>query len=45
VEEKILTNIEEKKSEYVDLLRKVIRIPSLTGEEGEAQGFLAKFGN
>jgi acetylornithine deacetylase len=43
MEEKILTNIEEKKSEYVDLLRKIIRIPSLTGEEGEAQGFLAKY--
>ena len=43
MEEKILTNIEEKKSEYVELLQKVIQISSLTGEEGEAQGFLAKY--
>ena len=43
MEEKILTNIEEKKSEYVELLQKVVQISSLTGEEGEAQGFLAKY--
>lgn len=43
MEEKILSNVEEKKSEYVELLRRVIQIPSLTGEEGEAQGFLAEY--
>jgi len=43
MEDKILANIEEKKSEYVELLRRVIQIPSLTGEEGEAQEFLSKY--
>ena len=43
MEEKIISNIEDKKSEYVELLRKVIQIPSLTGEEGEAQEYLAGY--
>jgi len=43
MEEKILANIEEKEGEIIELLRKVIRIPSLTGEEGEAQEFLATY--
>jgi len=43
MEEKILTKIEERKEELIELLRKVIRIPSLTGEEGKAQDFLATY--
>lgn len=41
--EKILTKVEEKKKEIIELLRKVIQIPSLTGEEGEAQEFIADY--
>ena len=43
MEEKILVKVEEKKNELIELLRKIIQIPSLTGEEGEAQEFLAKY--
>lgn len=43
MEEKILAVIEDKEKEIIELLRKVIRIPSLTGEEGEAQEFLAHY--
>ena len=43
MEDKIMAKVEEKENEIVELLRKVIQIPSLTGEEGEAQEFLAKY--
>jgi acetylornithine deacetylase len=43
MEEKILAKVEEKENEIIELLKKVIQIPSLTGEEGEAQEFLAKY--
>jgi acetylornithine deacetylase len=41
IEEKIINKVEEKREEIVDLLTALIRIPSLTGEEGEAQSFVA----
>jgi acetylornithine deacetylase len=41
VEDRILSKIAEKETELVELLRTLVRIPSLTGEEGEAQDFLA----
>ena len=43
MEDKILAKVEEKQKEIIELLRKLIRIPSLTGEEGEAQEFLANY--
>ncbi|HOG18718.1 MAG: N-formyl-4-amino-5-aminomethyl-2-methylpyrimidine deformylase [Syntrophaceae bacterium PtaU1.Bin231] len=41
MEEKILAKVEKKKAELVDFLARLVRIPSLTGEEGAAQEFLA----
>jgi acetylornithine deacetylase len=43
MEDKILSTIDENENEFIELLRKVIKIPSLTGEEGEAQKFLAGY--
>lgn len=43
MEEKILAEVKKREKEILELLRKVIRIPSLTGEEGEAQEFLANY--
>ncbi len=40
MEDKILSSIESNSDEFVALLRKLIQIPSLTGEEGEAQNFV-----
>ena len=42
MQEKILATVEGKREEITQLLTTLIRIPSLTGEEGEAQDFLAK---
>jgi acetylornithine deacetylase len=42
VEEKILATVEKKRGEIIELLTALIRIPSTTGEEREAQDFLAK---
>ena len=41
MEEKILSRIEQKKTELIDFLARLVRIPSLTGEESPAQEFLA----
>jgi len=41
MEAKILSKIEQRKAELVDFLAGLIRVPSLTGEEGAAQEFLA----
>jgi acetylornithine deacetylase len=41
MEGKILSKIEQKRPELVDFLGQFVRIPSLTGEEGPAQEFLA----
>lgn len=43
MQEKILAKIEESEKELVELLRTVIKIPSLTGEEGDAQEFIAGY--
>ncbi len=42
IEEKIMGKVEERRGEIVDLLAALIRIPSMTGTEGEAQAFVAK---
>lgn len=41
IEERILSKVEQKKTELVNFLAELVRIPSLTGEEGTAQEFLA----
>ncbi|NIO21910.1 MAG: M20/M25/M40 family metallo-hydrolase, partial [Candidatus Aenigmarchaeota archaeon] len=38
----VLKEIESRESEIIDFLQDLIRIPSITGEEGKAQGFIAK---
>ena len=43
MENLILAKVDEKQEEFIELLRTVIKIPSLTGEEGEAQAFLAQY--
>ena len=43
MEDKILSFIESNSDEFVALLKALIRIPSLTGEEGEAQLFVGRF--
>ncbi len=43
MEEKILVKVAEKKEELIELLRTLIKIPSLTGEEGEAQAFISRY--
>lgn len=40
VEEKILSYLDSKKDEIIEFLRKLIRIPSVVGEELEAQKFM-----
>jgi len=42
VEDNIINKVEEKRDEIVDLLRALIQIPSMTGEERRAQEFVAK---
>jgi len=42
-EEKILARAEEIEDQILSLLQRLVRIPSRTGEEGEAQEFLAKY--
>jgi len=43
MEEKILSKVEEKSKEIINLLSKLVKIHSLTGEEGEIQGFVEKY--
>ena len=43
MQDKILAKVEENEKEIIELLRTVIKIPSLTGEEGEAQEYIAKY--
>ncbi len=43
MQDKILAKIKENEKLIRELLRTVIKIPSLTGEEGEAQEFIAKY--
>ena len=41
MEGKIVSKVEQKKADLVDFLARLVRIPSLTGEEGAAQEFLS----
>jgi len=41
IEKKIVDYIDKNKNEYISFLQKLLRIPSLTGEEKEAQVFVA----
>ncbi|MBW1994770.1 MAG: ArgE/DapE family deacylase [Deltaproteobacteria bacterium] len=43
MESKILAKIEKNRQPLIELLQKLVRIPSLTGEEGAAQSFLADY--
>jgi acetylornithine deacetylase len=42
-EEKILARAEEIENQIISLLQRLVRIPSPTGEEGQAQEFVAKY--
>ena len=42
-EEKILAMVDAKREEIINLLAELVKIPSLTGEEGDAQQFVAKY--
>ncbi len=42
MEERIVKKVEEKRDEITDLLRALIKIPSMTGEEGTAQELVAR---
>ena len=42
LEEKIIKTIDERRDEIIQLLKDLIRIPSITGEEGKCQEFVAK---
>jgi acetylornithine deacetylase/succinyl-diaminopimelate desuccinylase-like protein len=41
MEHQILSKVEDKRSDFVGFLSQLVRIPSLTGEEGAAQSFLS----
>jgi acetylornithine deacetylase len=43
VENNILQRVEESKYKIIDLLARMVKIPSLTGEEGQAQEFISKY--
>ena len=45
MEQKILAKVEEKKEKSIELLAKLVRIPSPTGEEAAAQEFIAEYLN
>jgi len=45
MEQKILAKVEEKKEKTIELLAKLVRIPSPTGEEAAAQVFIAEYLN
>jgi acetylornithine deacetylase len=42
IKERIIRKIEEMREEIIDLLRALIKIPSMTGEEGRAQALVAE---
>jgi len=42
MEDRIIKRVEGKREEIVDLLKTLIKIPSMTGEEGRAQEFVVK---
>ncbi|MDW7977938.1 MAG: M20/M25/M40 family metallo-hydrolase, partial [Candidatus Caldarchaeum sp.] len=43
VEDKVLAQVDRNREELVEFLRKLVSIPSVTGQEGEVQGFIADF--
>ena len=43
IETRIIDKVEEKREKIIELLATLVKIPSLTGEEGEAQGFVAEY--
>ena len=43
IEKRIIDKVEEKTEEIIALLSKLVKIPSLTGEEGKAQGFVEEY--
>jgi acetylornithine deacetylase len=43
IETKIIDKVEGKREKIVEVLAKLVRIPSLTGEEGDAQEFVAGY--
>lgn len=43
MEDRIIKKVEEKRGEIIDLLRALIKIPSMTGEEGQAQALVAEY--
>ncbi|MCS7129783.1 MAG: ArgE/DapE family deacylase, partial [Candidatus Caldarchaeum sp.] len=42
-EDKVLAQVDKNREELVEFLRKLVSIPSVTGQEGEVQGFIADF--
>ena len=42
MEDRIIAKVEEKRDEIIDLLKALIKVPSMTGEEGKAQDIVAK---
>ncbi|MEM3129715.1 MAG: M20/M25/M40 family metallo-hydrolase, partial [Nitrososphaerota archaeon] len=42
IREKLLSTIENKRKEIINFAQKLVRIPSITGEEGEIQKFIAE---
>lgn len=43
MEGQILSKVEDNRSDFIDILSQLVRIPSLTGEEGPAQTFLSDY--
>ena len=41
--QKLLAEVDTRREEIVELLRSLVRIPSVTGDEGEIQSFIADF--
>ena len=43
VESRLLNKIDEMREDIIDLLRRLVRIPSVTGEEGKIQRFISNY--
>jgi acetylornithine deacetylase len=41
MENKIISSVDENRETYIELLQRAVQIPSLTGEEGQAQEFIS----
>ena len=42
MEKKIISSVDKNRDAHIELLRQAVQIPSLTGEEGEAQEFIVE---